>query len=388
MQVRFWSGICCGLLAACGGSGSSAGNPDPPPPQPQPITFHCADDSTCPELGILGDPAASDAFRGYGDPSLEYDADTGTLWLTYSWLNVMPGGVGPPIDNGVHTHLARSDDNGLTFRFVRGVNPVESEPDPVTGLTGWSTYEVPTIVKDAQRQWQLLSLRYHSKGTGGRDHFRFERTVADDPAMLGDTRVGWIRGAGLDESIPVAHDLSLIPGLSDCFAFTEPDLYSESGATYLATHCIVVDAQGERRPDLERLVLLREEASGYSFLGNLLTAADAADRNVDTLEQVDVSRARDGSLILLATPIDHDAATQHQGCVAFEIEDLAAARIRRDGSGNAVLRAVITADGSGLGPGLCTYHANSETGILLVIVDVRAVPFDARFSLRATGVHP
>jgi hypothetical protein len=47
-----------------------------------------------------------------------------------------------------------------------------------------------------------------------------------------------------------------------------------------------------------------------------------------------------------------------------------------------------TADGNGLGPGLCSYDANSDTGVLLVITTVTKNGTDIEFSLRTTGVHP
>jgi hypothetical protein len=76
----------------------------------------------------------------------------------------------------------------------------------------------------------------------------------------------------------------------------------------------------------------------------------------------------------------------HQGCVVFEFADFATGALVRGGSG--VPRAVISSDGNGLGPGLCTYDADSETGVLLVITTVTSNATDIEFSLRATGVHP
>ena len=117
-----------------------------------PIEFHCALDEACPEVMIEGDPFATlnsnpAPFRGYGDPSLEYDTDTDTLWLSYSWLSVLvtSGDGAPLIDFGVETHLARSDDNGQSFQFVRKVNETyqtQNNNQPV-----WVTDEVSVVVK-------------------------------------------------------------------------------------------------------------------------------------------------------------------------------------------------------------------------------------------------
>lgn len=392
--------VLAGAVNACGGGGSSepVNLPPPPPPPPPigPVIFHCANDSGCPEVLIVGDPVASepaDLFYGYADPSLEYDDATGTLWLSYTWLNVLVSDPGPPavVDFGVRTHLARSDDQGQTFTFVRAINSTLSETHPDSALPGWSAHEVSTLMKDASGQWQILWLRYFDPvggQIGDRSEFRYERSLAIDPAQLGDTSEAWISGSILSPSIPVQHNLSLMPELADCSILTEPALYADATGNYLASNCLVVDAQGVHQPTLDRLVLLREEGNGYSFVGNLLDAMDAADLNADRIEQADITLARDGTLILIVTPIVENSDPLHQGCVIFEFDDFSTASLLRDNSGQAIPRTIITADGNGLGPGLCTYDANSETGVLLVITTLQQNPLDAGFSLRATGVHP
>ncbi len=74
-------------LASCGGGAATTNLPPVVNPPPGPVQFPCSKDSSCPEVMVAGDPFAEvntvpDAFRGYGDPSLEYDAATGTLWMT------------------------------------------------------------------------------------------------------------------------------------------------------------------------------------------------------------------------------------------------------------------------------------------------------------------
>lgn len=366
----------------------------PPPP---PVTFHCAKDASCPEILVAGDPFAEtnqqpDLFRGYGDPSLELDPDTGTLWMSYSWLNVVTSDPGPPpvVDFGVRTHLARSDDNGQTFAYVRDINQVLAETHPDTGVEGWAIHEVSTLVREASGQWQVMWFHYLDPfgDSASRHAFRYDRSTAMTPGQLGDSAEAWIRGSGTSASFGVQHDLSLMPELADCTAFTEPGLYADATGTYLATSCIVIDGQGVRQTAQERLVLLREEGDGYSFVSVLLDAMDATDLGADRMEQADIALARDGTPILMVTPIVDNADPMHQGCVVFEFENFASGSILRDGGGTAVSRTIITADGNGLGPGLCTYDASSDTGILLVITSVSENPLDIEFSLRATGIHP
>jgi hypothetical protein len=168
----------------------------------------------------------------------------------------------------------------------------------------------------------------------------------------------------------------------------ESALFAFNGETYLATSCLVADATG-RQTDLEHLILLRQYATGYDFVGVILDSSDAVDLGVDTVEQADISIARDGQIILLTTPIILDADPSHQGCIVFEFENFPSASRSRNQNGVALPRAVITADGNSLGPGLCTYAANSDTGVLLIITTVTGTgpSTDIEFSMHATGVH-
>jgi len=341
-------------------------------------------------FAVLG--AGPAPFRGYGDPSLEYDPATGELWMTYSWLDVLVTDPGPPavIDLGVRTHLARSTDNGNTFTFERAVNDTQATGHPDSGALGWLIHEVSTLIKQSDGQWQVLWLQYFDPlgdPPPVRGDFQYNRSVDSEPALLGLNSAPWARGTTTSASFGAPLNLSELPELSDCAVHTEPALFAYDNSVYLATYCIVIEGT-ERRTDLERMVLLREKPGGYDFVATLLDSDDAAVFNADVLEQADLAVARDGEVLLLATPIVLNDDPQHKGCVVFSFEDFAAGRLRRDASGEPVTRAVITADGNGLGPGLCTYDANSDTGVLLVITTFQDNPFDAEFSLRATGIHP
>ncbi len=392
LLIKLWVAITAIGLSACGGSSPKSTTIIQPPITPD--TFHCRLDSSCPEILINGDPIANDGFRGYGDPSLEYDASTDTLWLSYSWLNVLISDPGPPIvfDLSAAIHLAKSIDGGESFDFVRAINQPEVENHPETGIPGWSIHEVSTIVKQADGNWQVLWLKYFNPfGTlpdvDERQQYLYWKTTATSPELLGDNNQAWARSNSTSASYQAPINFNDIPELSDCILQTEPALFSNNSLTYLASSCLVVDGNG-RRTDLERLVLLRQEADGYSFVGNILDAADADNLEVDAIQQADISVARDGSIIMLVTPIILGADPSHQGCIVYEFEDFASARLKRDSAGIAIPRTIITAEGNGLGPGLCSYDAQSDSGILLVITTVTQNGTDIEFSLRATGVHP
>jgi len=364
-----------------------------------PPTFHCASDATCPEVLIAGDPHATIGgnpapFRGYGDPSLERDPDTGTLWLSYSWLDVLISSPGPPpvFDFGVRTHLARSDDNGATFSFVRDVNQTVAIAHPDTSAQGWTIHEVSTLLREGPASWQNVWLTYFDPigqpppGTDHRSDFYYTRSVANSPDGLGDVATPWIRTNGTSASWGVVHNLSTIPQLADCAALTEPALFAYTGVTYLASNCAVFIG-GVRRDDLERLVLLKQEPNGYSYVGELLDYADALYLGGTRLEQADLAVAQNGAILLILTPIQ-SAQPDHRGCVVLEVTDITAAQVRRDAAGDPLKLATITGEDSTIGPGLCTYDASSQTGVLMVLHAQTQNPPETVFSLRATGVHP
>ncbi|MEX0684296.1 MAG: sialidase family protein [Dehalococcoidia bacterium] len=377
---------------------SSAG-PAPRASAAPPITFHCTLDANCPAITIAGDPYATlggnpAPFRGYGDPSLEYDPMTGTLWLSYSWLDVLVSDPNPPpqIDLGVRTHLASSTDNGDTWTFTNALNATTVISHPDTSTQGWTQHEVSSLLREGPGSWQAMWLDYFDPlgepaGPEDRSDFYYTRSLASTRAGLDASPVPWARGSGTSPSFGAVHNLSLIPQLSDCAAFTEPALFTDGYVTYLATNCVVFSG-GVRQDDEERLILLRQETNGYSYVGSLLTYADAVDLGATRIEQGDIAYTQDGGIILIVTPIVSGGTPEHHGCVVFEISDLASAEVYRDASGDAVPLALISGDDPTFGPGACTYDPASETGILMHVHDYTASPFAMEFSVRETGVHP
>ena len=358
-------------------------------------TFHCAMDDSCPEILIDGDPhatigAAPSPFRGYGDPSLEYDPDTETLWLSYSWLDVLVHEGN--INFAVRTHLAQSTDSGDSFQFVRAVNEttLATHPAPGNDEPGWVLHEVSTLVRD-EGGWSILWLSYfNSLGRGTTyNGLHYVYSHAPTPGELGNNAEPWLAGRARFPDLSVRFNFDAMPELADCTVLTEPALFYDGTDTYLASGCLVIE-NGQRLSERDRLVLLRETDDGYEYVGALLDGDDAAYLNVNRLEQANLSFSRNGDIILIVTPILDQADPKHRGCIVYTVADITTATVERDTVGHPVPRYILTSDGNGLGPGLCTYDPQSETGIMLVITafDLASEPPDILFSLRATGVHP
>jgi hypothetical protein len=264
---------------------------------------------------------------------------------------------------------------------------------PDSGADGWTIHEVPTIAP-VSGGWEALWLTYFDplgsppSGPSGMTDNYFTRSLGATPISLGDSSLAWADGYGTSPSLLVALDLSQIPQLSDCFAFTEPALLAYGGQTYLATNCVVV-ANGVPQYDKERLVLPRETAGGYTYLGTLLNCADAQDNGAQRLEQADLAVVQNGAVPLIATPIQ-DAQFNNMGCRVLEVADLATAQVSRDASGKANVLMSIAGDSSGgaIGAASCTYDSASATGVIIVELAGTTTPFNLSFSMRATGLHP
>ena len=387
-----------GCIAACSGGGPSTPTTTPTAKamhMESVVSFHCALNTSCPALIPDGDPEASFAnnpapFRGYGDPSLSYEESTDTLWMSYSWLSTAVEVPGPPVEPDflVRTHLASSSDGGRKFQFVRSINTNQKVTHPDTAEQGWLTHEVSTMAQQPDGAWQLMWLQYFDPhGKPERKDFILNRTVATSPASLGESIQPWIRTAFTGAAFGAPQRLSDIHQLRDCTAFTEPDLFTQDNNTYLAMNCVVIE-RGKRAFHRERLFVLRQNGDSYDYLGVLVNSEAARSVGGDVVEQADIAVGRDGKLLLLVTPINHKLNPPHQGCVALEVDALNPPSMARAADNSLVVRASIRAEADALGPGLCTYHARSETGIIVVVPRMTSNPTEIVFSMRSTGIHP
>jgi hypothetical protein len=160
------------LLAACGDSGGGDGGNWQAVPQ----EIDCLAGSVdCPELVIDGDApdelpgGGLSEFHGFADPTIRKDPDSDRIWMAYSWPNVHV--VGLRHVPGVDTHLAYSDDDGLTWQFHRVLWPSEAALDLSGSLeAGYIDHEVPNLLPRITASgtiWYGIRLNYFVSNTGG-----------------------------------------------------------------------------------------------------------------------------------------------------------------------------------------------------------------------------
>lgn len=399
-----------GILAAgCGGGPSSPSSADPTP-TPGPGIVDCRASAACPELAIAGDApsrlpsGAASPFRGFADPSLRHDPATGTQWLAYSWPSLHANGDGTTAP-AVSTHLARSDDDGRSFRFVGELWPSTPARD-LGGEPGYVDHEVPNllpVVGGGAVTWFGVRLEYFVPERGGFaarpfDSFRLRLARASSPpalaaataATLGTARtaLGWDPGQT---------DLSaLADAVADCAMWNEPALHHVGDTLYLVVRCLRFEA-GVPRVERSDLVVFAAPAGpdvrrySWRYAGRLASAEEARELGGGGLTQIDLARGRDGRLLAIVSPDDWSETHGefvHHGCRVVEVDSLDPPRLARDAAGRLRVRAVVTASDQGpLGPGACAYAPTAALGVLLTR---RAIGGSAALvaSLHSTGLHP
>lgn len=375
-----------------------------PPPSPEivpeaGIVVDCGK-GQCPRIQIDGDPFAVGhaclgglldpcPVSGNWDPSLETDADTGTVWLAYTGASFMLAvdglaATGAGVNNVL---LARSDDGGTSFQYVAPI-ALAAQTTPKT-MSGTSQHEVSSLVHRPDGRWECIWFEYFDPALMERGEFIYSRKVADTPEGLENARVERYASAVLPSALGTpTHNLSeTIPDLADCSIVTEPAyLKTPDGGLYFATNCIPFnDTRDGVAPTKYRIELLERTGETFSYVGPLLDHSDALDLGGDELTQADLAMSQTGEVLLIAT-IASQANPPHGGCYVFEVADLASASVTRSATGEALWSHHIISDGGHLGPGLCTYDAASDTGI--VISSFEQEDDQLRGYLQASGVHP
>lgn len=339
--------------------------------------------------------------NGAFDPDVARDESSGRLWMAYSAV------TGPAGSGFVSTHLAWSDDEGLTWCESGTVNaasrvPEEEQPPAIAGPDGHWNHEVPALVYDAEapasERWTLIWHRYLH--------------VADDDATTDDRRFqyGWIaaRTAATADGLTTAPEQKLFssiayharpeveaynesivggsplkrwdtdPELGGCLVFTEPALLVVEETLYAAMYCF-------RTADRQEIALVARSGSAgeWSPVGTLLTTSDAVaiDPALVGFNAPDLYSIG-SSVRLLVSPT---VAGAYRGCLEYEL-DVAAGRLRdADGDGpDPTLGLEANPATDVFQTGACTYHEGLATGVVRGDTHFGVV----QFRLVATGISP
>ncbi len=325
------------------------------------------------KITITGETARNGVF----DPSVEYDKDGTTGWMAYSAVEE-PGQV--------HTHIAKTTDNGKTWKFVFNVNP--SKHDAITykgkNIEGIWRNEVPTLVydpDDADKEWKLLWHKYFVKPPfRGKDRmflygwiaYRYARDPkgpwSDETALFG-------AGTFLPAPYKVEHNLNAIhPDQKHAAAYTEPGTLYKNGILYLALQVHIVKKRFLRKPgNISKIILISSEDHGetWQYRGVLVDEDDAQHFGYLRLVAPSLVEEKDRTFIFLSPfrplPVDHD------GTYIFEFEAISKSRLKRDKRNRLIVHKYLppSIEGDNINAGESDYDEhNSGGGIIMPQIDV------------------
>ena len=391
-------------VAACGGSSEAA----PPAAIPQ---VDCSRGTTgCPVIAIAGDsPSATATFSGYADPALRADpADPRRLWMLYSYLEGKPatsaGGqpVGVPV---VSTKLARSSDGGATWTFDSRPWSSTLVADPEgPGPASYFGSETPNLAvrqSGTETIWYSVRLSYFLEPvTAYAPRFASSWTMrvasasGPTPAALASAPEAVLGTATTNAAYGVhARLTALSPQLAGCGFWNNPAIAYEGNRLYLIAECLEFDGTvlNETR---SRMVVFRTDPNGppaswsWEYAGVIADRALAAELGSARLLSADISRSRDGALLLVVALGGFSTSSAGQGCHALELASIDPPAVRRDAAGKPVVRGIETAAAdAGWHTGACTHDPNSSTGMIAVAATT-AAGGGLQAELRATGLRP
>ena len=282
-----------------------------------------------------------DAPNGVYDPSLEYGPD-GIGWMSYS-------AVKAGRNSRVETRIARSDDNGATWRRVASVNyaspATATLPDGGVASGVW-WHETSTLVHnpgDAGREWKLFYHRYLSRqphrGPNDRKFAAGWIALKTAPSPEGPwSEETALFGAGPFPVAPYKTRLKigdLHSDLAHHIILTEPGSLQHEGALYLSLQAIRNPALSQGKVLADTILLVtRDHGASWEYVATILKPEDAHAHDGDWFTGSALA-AEDGRHFLLVSPEQvGNEKTGHRGTVIFEFENIATGRLKRDKHGS------------------------------------------------------
>lgn len=371
---------------------------------PETTVLDCLN-SNCQELLVQGDQYQSNPdFYGYADPSIRKDPQSGTLWLAYSFPHYKTIDATPV--PSVAIHLAQSIDNGNNWIFVKKLfEPIPMNNPANTSQEGFLDHETVNLIPISyagENFWCAARLNYFIPKTGGfsarpNNSFHIAIVKASSVEALTNGSTGTIGGNFTHPSWNVNSTLVPPDLTSTYFFWNEPGLYFDSTVNKLYL-VMAAFAYNGSSPDLSKsnVYVYSTTPSGnpdswnWTYKGKLVGENEANELGGQKITQTDISKGKDGKLLLICTPDDYNETLKdynHKGCKVTEIKSLENPELQRDNNGKLKVRVSITAsDSNELGSGASAYDPASTTGILFTKRVKTSTSLTA--NIRITGVSP
>ncbi|MBW2046205.1 MAG: hypothetical protein JRI96_15205 [Deltaproteobacteria bacterium] len=299
--------------------------------------------------------------KGVFDPALEYNEDGSVGWMVYSGLEQPLDKIDSPFPKYIHTHLARTLNNGGTWEFRKCLNEskkdtvvIDSSIDPRITLmaklnngriAGIWHHEVPTLVHDPDdpgREWKLFWHKYFSvENPGGGKRIRVMEyswimyKYAKSPEMLDTAESVELLGTDI-VLIPARYSVNRMPELEDSIYCSEPGSLYKDGILYLS-----FDSGRAMNPYSHKQILLSSKDHGdtWVYINKLTDHADAMSipyvENIVCPALLASALAEDqGRLFLLSS---RGTSRGHRGTCIFEFEDITQGKLKRDPSNGGLI---------------------------------------------------
>ena len=389
-------GLLAGLIICCGANGNAATDASTRMAQSgMPGAFDCIGNS-CPLLEIAGDWESTlpngqpSPFRGFADPSMRRDPDSGRLWLAYSWPSLQVkrssaagwSSQAAQVTPRVDIHLAFSDDHGASWRYLQTLLPAAAARSP-SGEPGQVVPEVVNLLPvqtESGTQWYGAWLEYFLPENGGyrnRPSQSFRIVMSRSPGIPGLADAPKARLGAMHTDPAWGMDLNLAalsPETSRCMLWNEPALYHDGKELFLALSCMAFRGTAPDLPSSD-LVVFATTAQGepalwrWRYAGKLSGVSEARELGGERLTQIDLVPGRDGQLLAVVTPDTWDATAHdfvHHGCRVLEVtEQDGRLTLARSPNGALKLRtSVMASDAGAAGTAACTYEPSSATGMV------------------------
>lgn len=341
-------------------------------------------------ISIIGETSNKGVF----DSSVEYK-DSSLGYLVYSGLEQPPEKLQYPNIEFIHTHLAKSTDNGRTWTFVKRLT--ESISDTVEApffagifnldsdtIEGEWHNEVPTLVyvpDDTGKEWKLFWHKYFSRDMPAGE---------DRPRILSHS---WImmKEASSPEELDEAEEIKLFgtgfsPGAKYNFESDSGRInpsavittYTEPGSLYWNNKLYVVLSYFEGTGESHRLILISSSDYGraWDYIGVLLDGEDAQSLDRDYINFWGAALAEeDGRLFLLVPPIVEDKVENYRGTFVFEFEDIDQALLKRENGALIPYKYFKYSLPRNINSGQADYHKyNTYGGLIMPQADLSAAP--------------
>jgi hypothetical protein len=374
------------------------------------LSIDCtATNPNCPALTMPPDMPDDAHATGFADPSMRRDPATGTLWMSYSYLDTFT--VGSVSTRVIELHLASSLDDGKTWTYAG--SPLFTHEQVTTQADGagpgagpyYTSHEVSNLypVEIGGSVTWVMIYKYYTVVSGGSpvagadggvDFTDFTASSmlvlasgGATPEGLGSAPSVRLGAAGTKNTVDV--DLSALSSdVAGCAQLDEPALMTTGdGKLYLAAFCLPLTAGGSvDYPNGKYVVFSTTPATGdptswtWAYEGTLAGPQQASLLGScwQYWWQLDLAKRQDGTLLAVVSPAKTGTVG---GCQVAEIASLSPPSI-----GNYVELASITTSDNVSGDA-CTYEPTSSTGVV-IFRGPYAVTDGKVATLNATGLSP